>query len=285
MRITIRLMLMLAVASTPAYAANLFVPNQFSTIQAAVDAASPGDRILVAAGVYEGALIAKRVKIIGEGDQTVITHGPNNQGGNTNFWFQNGFGINAGADGTIIRDLSIDLDAGLVSPPIGFELIQVGIFAISVDRVSVRGVKFIGLNTAVDFRFSNKWTVTQNTIEGLNATLTRRAIGIRMVGSGSLVAFNTITHDGSSDDNSAKRYRGIELLCFFCNIPVENNKLIQNDIAIDVPEALEHSDIQLFDFAASLGGAVELFNNKIIQNDADPIVFQPPELIDHNVVE
>ena len=284
MRITIKLMLILAVVSTPAYAANLFVPNQFSTIQAAVDASSPGDRILVDAGVYDGAVIATRVKIIGEGDQTVITHGPNNRGGTSQWWFQNGFQIVSGGDGSIIRDLKIELDAGLVDP-MGFELIQVGIFAVTVDRVSVRGVTFTGLNTGVDFRNSHKWSITQNTIEGLNATLTRRAIGVRLVGSDSMVGFNTITHDGSLDDNSAKRYRGIEIICVGCNIPVENNKLIQNEIAIDVPGALELSDIRLLDFSALLGGDVEIFNNKIIQNDADPIVLIPPLLIDHNVVK
>ena len=113
MRISIKLILILAVLSTPAVAANLFVPGQFPTIQAAVDASSPGDRVVVGAGDYVGAQITTRVKIVGEGDQTVITHGPNNLGGCC-LWFQNGFRIDAGGDGSSIRDLKIDLKIGLV---------------------------------------------------------------------------------------------------------------------------------------------------------------------------
>ena len=178
MRTTIKLMLILALVSTPAVAANLFVPNQFGTIQAAVNAASPGDRILVAAGEYDGALITKRVNITGEGDQTVITHGPNNPGGS--FFFHNGFRIETGGDGTRISDLRIELSPGRVDP-MGRELVQVGIFALGANRVAVRGVEFIGLNSGIDFRNSREWTITHNTVEGLIATPTRRAIGVRLV--------------------------------------------------------------------------------------------------------
>ncbi len=115
MRITMKLLLILALASTPAFAANLFVPTQFGTIQDAVDASSPGDRILVGVGEYVGALITTRVEIIGEGDQTVIISGPNNQGGCC-LWFQTGFRIDAGGDGSILRDMRVDLVAGLVDP-------------------------------------------------------------------------------------------------------------------------------------------------------------------------
>ena len=98
MRITIKLIIMLGIVSTPAVAENLFVPTQFGTIQAAVDAASPGDRILVAAGLHDGAAINKRVKIVGEGDQTVIINGPTEASFPPSF-FQNGFLLDPGADG------------------------------------------------------------------------------------------------------------------------------------------------------------------------------------------
>ena len=283
MRITMKLLLILALTSTPAVAANLFVPGQFATIQDAVDASSPGDRILVGAGEYVGALIATRVKIIGEGDQTVIVSGPNNQGGCC-LWFQNGFRIDAGGDGTILRDMRVDLVAGLVDPG-AFPLIQVGVFGLGANSVSVRGLTFVGLNSGVDFRGGNNWSVTKNTIEGLVPETFRRAIGIRAAGtSGSFVGFNTITHDGSGDDNSSLRFRGIQLLCFFCGVTVENNKLIQNEIGIDAPGAFEITEISIFDQSALLGGPIDVFNNKIIQNDADPIIFTPPELVDHNVL-
>ena len=290
MRITIKLMLILALVSTPAVAANLFVPTQFGTIQAAVDAASPGDRILVAAGMYDGALITKRVKIAGEGNQTVIINGPTGQSSPS--FFQNGFELSSGADGTTISDLRIDLDPGSVDVLGGVVLVQVGIFGVGVDRVAVHDVELIGLNGGIDFRSSHKWRIIDNTIEGLNSVefpgFVRRAIGIRVVeSSGSLIAFNTITHDGSSDDNTNKRYRGIELIFRFPDrIPVVNNKLIQNEIAIVAPGASEVTDIRLIDVPAFFGGpVVEIFNNKLIQNEADPIVIQPELLIDHNVIQ
>ena len=159
--------------------------------------------------------------------------------------------------------------------------------------MAVHDVELIGLNEGIDFRFSRKWRVTNNTIEGLNSVefpeFFRRTIGIRLVeSSNSLIAFNTITHDGSLDDNTNKQYRGIELIFFgraSPEMPVQNNKLIENVIAIDAPGALELRDIRLRDFSASTGGPVQIFNNNLIENYADPIVFQPALLIDHNVIQ
>lgn len=291
MRINIKLMLILALVSTPTVAENLFVPTQFGTIQAAVDAASPGDRILVAAGMYDGALINKEVKIAGEGDQTIIINGPTAAGSLS--FFQNGFQLVSGADGTAISDLKIDLSPGSVTVPEGLTLVPFGIFAVGVDDVEVHDVKFIGLNGSIEFHSSRDWKVTDNTIEGLNAVefpgFFRQAIAIRLEDSSdSLIAFNTITHSSPSPNNVGKRYRGIELefrARTSTEIPVEDNKLIENVIAINVPGALELSDIRLRDRSASAGGPVQVFDNKLIENDASPIVFVPGLLIDHNVIQ
>lgn len=284
MRITIKLMLILALMSTPAVAANLNVPGQFATIQEAVDASSPGDRILVGAGEYVGPTIDTRVQIIGEGDATVIVHGPNNPIG-TFLYFQNGFQIVAGGDGTILRDMRVDLDPGRVDPGTR-TLHQVGIFAVGANSVSVRGLTFVGVNGGVDFRGGNKWSVTNNTIEGMVPHKFRRAIGIRASEtSGSFIGFNTITHDGSGDDNTDLEFRGIELICSNCVDPVENNKIIQNDIDINAPGALELSAIRLFDGSADSGGPVKVINNKIIKNFANPIVFVPPYVVGYNLLK
>ena len=51
-----------------AAASTLLVPSQYPTIQAAVNAASPGDTILVGPGVYfEQVSIGKSVTIVGSG--------------------------------------------------------------------------------------------------------------------------------------------------------------------------------------------------------------------------
>ncbi len=177
--------------------------------------------------------------------------------------------------------------------PAGLVLVQIGIFGVGVDRVAVHDVELIGLNGGIDFRSSRKWRVTNNTIEGLNSVeipalgFIRRAIGIRLLqSSDSLIAFNTITHSSAGLNDAGKIYRGIELIFRISDvIPIENNKFIQNEIAINAPDAREVTDIRLRDRSASASGLVMIFNNKFIQNDANVFVFDPMLLIDHNVVQ
>ena len=58
-----------------ANADTILVPDDFPTIQAAVDAANPagGDIVMVGPGEYAGALVTNPVIIIGSGDNTRIT--------------------------------------------------------------------------------------------------------------------------------------------------------------------------------------------------------------------
>ena len=58
----------------PAAAAVLNVPAEFLDIQAAVDAASPGDEIRVRRGTYCGATIDKALTLVGRGDPPADPH-------------------------------------------------------------------------------------------------------------------------------------------------------------------------------------------------------------------
>lgn len=65
----------LLAAAPVAWATDLQVPSQFSTIQAAIAAASPGDRVLVQPGTYNESLdfLGKGIEVIGVGGAEVTT--------------------------------------------------------------------------------------------------------------------------------------------------------------------------------------------------------------------
>jgi parallel beta-helix repeat protein/predicted outer membrane repeat protein len=67
-----------ALAPRPADARRVFVPQEHRTLQAGIDAASPGDTLWVRAGVYPGPIrITKKLVVFGEGgpDSTILDGG------------------------------------------------------------------------------------------------------------------------------------------------------------------------------------------------------------------
>jgi len=279
MRITIKLMLILALMSTPAFAANLFVGpgSQFDTIQAAVDAASPGDRILVAAGNYAGARIDKWVKISGAGDATVI-----NDAFFPGVRFRTAFEIVSGADKTQISDLTI----ALLGPP---DTMLTGINVRATSGLSpikgvIRNVKFVDLARAILIRNSSGWIITGNVISGLRDPYwSSLASGIWLNGTGnSLVANNTVESDVFALPHLI--FVGINLSAGGASGHVDNNKIVNNTVSVRAIDAFKVNDIELFQSATHCDDVVLIVANKVISNQADSILLTPPCLADHNVV-
>lgn len=278
MRLSSGLLLLAALASIPAHAANLFVPDQHPTIQAAVDAASPGDRILVGPGEYAGAWINKWVKISGAGDDTVINEGfaP------APFW--TAFQIVSGADKTEITDLTIALSA----PP---GVMTTGIYVQPFPSHApikgvIRNVKFIDIARAVRILNSSGWIITDNTIFGLRDPYpSSLAIGIWLQNTGnSLVANNTIESD-TIGGAPHLIYIGINLSASPVFGLVDNNKIVHNTVSVSADVALKASDIELFQGGApDCEGGVLIVDNKIIANQVSSILATPQCLADHNVI-
>ena len=276
MKLLTKILLILALMSTPAYAANLFVPEQYPTIQEAVWAAAPGDRILVGPGMYAGARIDKWVKISGAGDDTVITEGIGAPR------FQTGFRIVSGADKTEISDLTIAL-SGLPDAMLTGIYVPANPSPPPVKGV-IRNVKFVGLARAIRIHNSSGWIIAENSITGLRDPYwSFLSTGIWLQGTGnSLIANNTVESDEYGLPHLV--YVGINLSAGAGTGHVDNNKVVNNSVSVRAEFAQSADDISLFQGAVECDDAVYVLDNKVVANQADFVTLVPPCLADHNVV-
>jgi hypothetical protein len=140
----------------------LRVPHDYPTIQAAVDAASDGDRIDVGRGRFCGATLTRRVDLHGRPGTTIIGCDAPVSGA-----YRVGFLLpDARASGTSIHGFRFDgrgvSNADLL--PLG-----AGILARSADGVSVADNHFDGTFQAVTNTDGSRWSVLFNRIEHLTA--------------------------------------------------------------------------------------------------------------------
>jgi hypothetical protein len=139
------------------------VPEQYPNIQAAVDAAQPGDQVRVARGSWCGATVTKRVKLVGrDGARIVGCVAPV-----LSTDLRIGFLLPDGqASGTTIRNFTFD-GRGVSNTrltPLAF-----GIFARQADNVTVADNRVLGTVQAITNTGGSGWHVAGNVVEGLTA--------------------------------------------------------------------------------------------------------------------
>jgi hypothetical protein len=171
--ITICLSVFLPVVAQAAtlYVDNSFVapaPPRFDTIQGAVDAADPGDHILVAEGEYAGAYVDVEVRITGAGPDTVINAG--------NWRWNHGFSVRPEADGTEISHFAIQgLNRGIYiykADNVEVENLTIsdcpyGVFGNRSDKLKAVGLLITDTYQAIRIQNSDGAEIVDNFIVGV----------------------------------------------------------------------------------------------------------------------
>ncbi len=272
MRSNAVLLVLLAVVGTPAVAANLSVPGDHATIQEAVDAAAPGDVINVGPGNFAGAAIFKMVTIIGS-PGTIIDEGNPLFGGEDAFDI-----IFPGANGTTIRDMT-------------FIGVLWGVFGSEADDVTITNCTFLDTFHAVDNRFGNGWTITDNVIDGFipfpppgpGVENHQEAILV-LEATDNYIGNNFIYYEGDRNPGYSRELNvGITLISF--GGVLENNTVVGNEVEVVVSDAEFSDGVGLF----ALGDPAAVRNNTIVDNDLrrslTPIHLIPESLRGSNVVK
>jgi len=118
--------LLVLLGSSAAFSGEIYVPSDYSTIQAAINAAQPGDTIVVAAGTYrENLNIAKSIRIVGVDKDSVIIEPP---------W--SGYGIGIAGVGNDVSIENITLTAG--------NAVHFMIHVSGISNFTIRNVKLVG---------------------------------------------------------------------------------------------------------------------------------------------
>ncbi|MFQ5852456.1 MAG: nitrous oxide reductase family maturation protein NosD [Candidatus Binatia bacterium] len=266
------------------------VPEDYSTIQAAIDAAQDGDLILVEPGEYAGAIVNKTVDIRGEEGETVINSGPRLFPAPSVVKYEVGFmfcdddpldapicsffGIFGTGSGSRISGFTFESDivtdcsvGNLVFP----------IFSVGTDNVVVKNNVIHDAIMGITNWDGSNWVIKDNDILGSQIMTCPNDFGeVPQVGgvgiaitsiwggpsNGNLIKGNRIIGAPQADFTtpaialgSQKGEAGPEPT----GGPVQNNRIVDNYIAWGGPSAL---GIVLLD-----GWGDDVVNNKIVNNE------------------
>jgi hypothetical protein len=307
MRNLLRLFFILSLMSTPALGATLFVPDQYPTIQEAVDAAEPHDLIMVGPGEYAGAVIDRAPVIIeGSGQDTRIV------AANDYFLWPGedaldifgqdawpGFCPNSecGADGTQIRNLTIEPGEGAFFWGIAFfgaddvQLEDITIMSTpwsvqgnESDRASVRDLKIVDSYQGIASWDGNLWTIEDNMLIGVEKYPWQGGMQSDMIliagrGNGHLIEDNTIYHLGDAactgeqgsncGPGDDERYAGVALVAW--SGAMGDNVVKDNRVTILVEgDGIDgQSAIVLVDYSYMSGGPALIQGNSVVDNVLD----------------
>jgi hypothetical protein len=273
------------------------VPADYPTIQAAIDAANDGDKIMVAGGEWFGAIVTKAVEIKGK-DNAIIIDGPahpNPSYSTLHFGFKLGYG-QGGNEATISHFTfecsppSLQTD-GLVFP----------IFSNDADDVTVHHCTFNNALQGITNWDGNGWYIHHNIFNGLH-TFNGGGIGIfcgsytGVTSNDNVISHNKITGtlQVSSGDGGGYDGSGIVLYADFRwggagASEITNNIISHNKICMvsDNPSVVDFNAIELTD-SRDDPNEIIIFDNIIINNDmrgsANGILLTPANLGDYNTI-
>ena len=184
-----------------AEAKTIIVPDDYSSIQTAVDKASTGDTVLVKSGTYhQNVTINKQLSLIGENKETTILYGPRSSN-----WLVTSITIKINADNVRISGFTIkDNMIGISANGNGIQVVSNVIDIYADDGIVLTGsFGTIANNTAP----SRPPYLTHNgkiTSSGSNNTISGNIItnNIELTGSFNKIERNSATHIRLEDANS-----------------------------------------------------------------------------------
>jgi parallel beta-helix repeat protein len=179
--------------------AELIVPDQYSTIQAAINAANAGDTIFVKSGAYyEHVIVNRTVAIVGENRDTTIIDGS-----------YSGIVVNIMQDGVNISSFTIQRSGttwNIGGPPYG-----AGIYMGNVTDCIICGNKFTQDAAGIQLEFGadenviinntmtsvglgfGTFNASWNSFTGNNVTSTGRGLGLNVNSDYNIISDNRIT--------------------------------------------------------------------------------------------
>jgi hypothetical protein len=186
-------------------------------IQAAVDSANVGDRIMVAQGEYSGATLTKAIELKGSGDGTIIVSGPLHPRYGS-YGYRVGFLV-ANAMGATLRSFKL---VGYPSPMV------VGVLVVSSDNTTVEKLSFDTPYEGINVFASSHCQITHNTVTGQFGAgfaainlLSGASWGWRGPVTDNVVAHNTIENGAGG---------GILLRSYGPSYPVRSNSIEHNKV-------------------------------------------------------